>query len=115
MFLTASRFRLAAAISAAVLLANCAAPPTTIAADDEALCRYSEMAGGADTYAHCRSRLERRSTQIVAATAHRVEGYALLQEPVAASPTAVARDCKPGNSSKECDDLTGSIPAERRR
>lgn len=100
---------------AAAALANCAAPPATIAADDDALCRYSQMAGGADTYAQCRGRLERRGTQIVAATAHRVEGYALLREPVAQPPTAVARDCKPGNSSKECGDLTGSIPAERQR
>lgn len=115
MFLTELRVRLVVAMLAATALSNCAAPPTSIAADDEALCRYSEMAGGADTYAQCRSRLDRRGTQIVAATAHRVEGYALLQDPVAPSPTAVARDCKPGSSSKECDDLTGSIPAERKR
>jgi hypothetical protein len=102
---------------AAGLLAGCAAQPDTIVADNEALCRYSASAGGTNSYTQCRNRLERQRTQMQAASATRVEGYALMQGPAVRSPTELAVDCKIAKMGKDCppDDATGSIPAAPKR
>lgn len=99
------------------ILAGCAAQPDTIVANDEALCRYSEAAGATNSYAQCRSKLERQRTHMQAASATRVEGYALLQGPSVQSPTELAVDCKNVKPGKDCrsDDATGSIPVEPKR
>jgi hypothetical protein len=109
--------KVAGIVVTAGILANCAVQPDSIAANDEALCRYSEAAGAAGSYAKCRSRLDRQRTLIQAASVTRVEGYALLQGPTMRSPTELAADCKTAKPGKDCppDDATGSIPAEPKR
>jgi hypothetical protein len=94
------------------VLAGCAVQPDTIVSNDEALCRYSELAGGTNSFAQCRNRLERQRAHVQAASATRVEGYALLQGPAVRSPSELAEDCKKSGKPCSADDATGSIPAE---
>ena len=107
-------FRLGVAALAAATLAGCAASLDSIAADDDALCRYSETAGGNVSYAQCRARLDGQRIRVSAASASRIEGYALLQGP--SQPTDVAGQCGPKGTEK-CtpDDVTGRIPAAPKR
>jgi hypothetical protein len=102
------------AILAAAILAGCAALPESIAADDDALCRYSETAGGNVSYAQCRTHLDSQRIRVSAASASRIEGYALLQR--STQPTDVAGQCET-KSAKNCtpDDVTGTIPAAPKR
>jgi hypothetical protein len=109
--------KVAGIVVTAAFLAGCAAQPDTIVANDEALCRYSEAAGGTSSYARCLSRLESQRGRVRTASATRVEGYALMQGPAVRSPTELAVDCKTAKTGKDCppDDATGSIPAEPKR
>lgn len=99
----------------ATALSGCAAQPETIVADDEALCQYSAMAAGAKSYAQCRDRLQNTRMRMIAATASRIEGYALLQTP--AQPTDVAGRCTTSEGAKNCapSDVTGTIPTNSKR
>lgn len=106
-----SYLHIAIAMLIAAGLASCAAQQeTTIVADDDALCHYSEAATGSESYAQCRSRLENQHTRVNAASASRIEGYALLQGP--APPADLAGRCKTAKTAKDCppDDVTGTIP-----
>ena len=108
-------FQVAGAVLVAMALSGCAAQPGTIVADDEALCQYSAMAAGAKSYAQCRDRLQNQRTRLSAASASRIEGYALLQAPV--QPTDVAGRCNTPEGAKSCEpgDLTGTIPNKPKR
>jgi hypothetical protein len=105
-----SYLHIAAVMLIAAGLASCAAQQeTTIVADDQALCHYSEIATGAELYARCRTRLESQRARLIAANASHIEGYALLQ--TAAPPADWAARCKSPETVKDCpsDDVTGSI------
>ena len=106
--------KLGVAALAAATLVGCAVSPETIASDDDALCRYSETAGGGASYAQCRAHLDSQRIRVSAASASRIEGYALLQEPV--QPTDTAGRCGTKGTEK-CtpDDVTGTIPAVPKR
>ena len=106
---SAAYFRIVAVVGAMAGLAGCGTNPVTIATDDAALCRYAVEAGGAESAAACRSRLDSQHRSRVAANASRIEGYALLNTP--APPTALADQCRQPNPPKACDagDVTGTI------
>jgi hypothetical protein len=112
---TSANFHIAGVMLVATALSGCAAQPETIAADDAALCQYSAMAVGAKSYSQCRARLRSQHGRLTAASASRIEGYALLQAPLPAADV-VAR-CKTPEGPKDCDpgDVTGSIPSEPKR
>ena len=99
----------------AFVLAGCASQPTSVAGDDEALCRYSSEAGDAKGLSRCRDRLDHQHRRAVAANAVRIDGYALLNTP--APSTGVAERCKGPDAPKDCDtgDVTGTIPAKPAR
>lgn len=99
---------------AAAVLAGCAAQPSTIAADDEMLCRSSE-AGGGQPYSQCRGKLNRLHARVVAESASRIEGVALLRAP--APGTDTAGRCRAPEPGKDCSapDVTGTIPETPRR
>jgi hypothetical protein len=106
--------KLGVALLAAATLAGCAASPESIAADDDALCRYSETAGGNVSYAQCRAHLDSQRIRVSAVSASRIEGYALLQGP--SQPSDVAGRCG-AKGTEKCtpDDVTGTIPAAPKR
>lgn len=106
---SAAYLRIAAVVGAVAGLAGCGTNPVTIAGDDSALCRYAAEAGGAESAAACRSRLESQQRGRIVANASRIEGYALLNTP--APPTALADQCKQANPPKACEagDVTGTI------
>ena len=101
--------RAAAVMLVATVLSGCGSRPETIVASNEALCQYSVTAGDARSYAECRDRLLSRDGRRNAASATRIEGYALLQDQ---RPAGAARRCDISEGPKNCDpgDLTGSIP-----
>ncbi|HXD46548.1 MAG TPA: hypothetical protein VN655_15580 [Pseudolabrys sp.] len=105
----------ASVIFIAVVLAGCSSQPVSIVGDDAALCDYSAQANGASSLARCRDRLDRRQRRLTAATATRIDGYALLNTPD--QPPAVAGRCKTPDAPKDCDpgDVTGTIPAAPKR
>ncbi|MBS0536809.1 MAG: hypothetical protein JSR72_22355 [Proteobacteria bacterium] len=105
----AALFWTAAALGIAVALGGCSSSPESIIGDDAALCRFAADAGGADSYAQCRSRLAGRQQIMAAAGASRIEGYALLNTPAPA--TGVADQCKASDAPKNCGtgDITGTI------
>lgn len=106
---------IASMMIAAFILAGCASQPTSVAGDDEALCRYSSEAGDAKGLSRCRDRLDHQHRRAVAANAVRIDGYALLNTP--APSTGVAERCKGPDAPKDCDagDVTGTIPAKPAR
>lgn len=106
---SAAYLRIAAVVGAVAGLAGCGTSPVTIASDDAVLCRYAAEAGSADSVAACRGRLESQHRRRTAASASRIEGYALLNTPV--PPPAIADQCKQANTPKECEvgDVTGTI------
>jgi hypothetical protein len=93
----------------ATVLSGCASQPETIVADDAALCQYSAAAFGAKSYTQCRDRLQNTRMRIGAASASRIEGYALLK--TTEQPTDVAGRCTASEGSKSCTsgDVTGTI------
>ena len=99
----------------ATALSGCAAQPETIVADDDALCQYSAMAAGAQSYAQCRAKLQNTRTRTVAASASRIEGYALLRTP--AQPNDIAGRCTTPEGGKNCapSDVTGTIRTDPKR
>lgn len=106
--------KLGVAILAAATLAGCAAPLESIAADDDALCRYSETAGGNVSYAQCRAHLDSQRIRVSTVSASRIEGYALLQGPT--QPTDVAGQCGTKGTEKcTSNDVTGTIPTAPKR
>lgn len=106
---SAAYFQIAAVVGVAAGIAGCGTNPVTIASDDAALCRYVTEAGGAESVAACRNRLDKQQRIQFVANASRIEGYALLNTP--APPTALADQCKQANSSTPCEagDVTGTI------
>jgi len=96
------------------VLSACAGQPETIVASDAALCQYSAAAAGAQSDAQCRQRLQSQRGRLSAASASRIEGYALLNAPP--PPADIAGACKESEKTKNCDpaDLTGSIPEPKR-
>jgi hypothetical protein len=101
----------AVAALALVALANCSSQPASIAADDEALCRYSAATAGSDrseaqAYQQCRARVGQSRATAFASNASAIQGYALIK-----APTEVADPCAAPGAPKDCspDDLTGSI------
>jgi hypothetical protein len=106
---------IASMMTAAFVLAGCASQPTSVAGDDEALCRYSGQAGDAQGLSRCRDRLDRQHRRAVAANAIRIDGYALLNTPEPS--TGMAGRCKGPDAPKDCDagDVTGTIPAKPAR
>ena len=109
-----SNWRLTGLAVLAGVLAGCSVSPDGIVASDEALCRYSEAAGGAG-YTQCLGKLESQKARVQTASATRVEGYALLQGPALQAPAEVAKDCKQSGEPCSSDDVTGSIPAAPKR
>lgn len=112
---TSARFYVAALVLVAAALSGCAAQPETIVADDDALCQYSAPVAGAKSYTQCRDRLRNTRMRMSAAGASRIEGYALLQEPV--QPTGVAGRCTTVEGAKDCasGDVTGTIRPNPKR
>ncbi len=97
----------------ATAISGCAGPSDSIVASDAALCEYSLAAAGAASEAQCRARLQTHRGRMVVASASRIEGYALLNDPL--PPSDVAGTCKESDKSKNCDpESTGSIPAPKR-
>lgn len=78
---------LAAVIATACALAGCSSGVESIVSDDAAFCRYAAEAG-TSTYDQCKSRLDGRHRQFAAASAVRIEGYALLNTPLSADVEA---------------------------
>lgn len=109
MYRTSSWVHVAALVLVAAALSGCAAQPETIVADDDALCQYSAPVADARSYIQCRDRLRNTRMRMSAAGASRIEGYALLQEPV--PPTDVAGRCTTAKGAKDCapGDVTGTI------
>lgn len=102
---------LTAAVLALAALTNCSTQPTSIAADDEALCRYAaasaDVKGGEpQSYSRCRARIDQKRGGVLASNATAIQGYALVK-----TPTDVANPCAAPGAPKDCspDDLTGSI------
>lgn len=106
-------FQIAAACMSVALLAGCAAQPSVIVADDDALCRYSEVTDGGQPYDACRKKLDAQKARISLASATRIDGYALLQGP--AQPDDVAGSCATGVKDCPADDVTGTIPRAPKR
>ena len=115
MFRKSAYFQVAGGMLVATALSGCAAQPQTIVADDEALCQYSAMAAGAQTYSQCRAKLQSTRVRTVAASASRIEGYALLRTP--AQPNDVAGRCTTSEGVKNCTpgDVTGTIRTDPKR
>jgi hypothetical protein len=100
------------------MLAACsgAPSPTTVSADDEALCRYA--AGAADTtaYRHCRGRLVQAQAKQLLATATTVETPKPGLVALVHTPADVAA-CR-GRDTNGCPtdgDITGTIPATMKK
>ena len=94
-------------------LSGCSSQRGAILTDDDALCRYSEMADGTKSYTECRKKLESQRSRVSALNASRTDGVALLKTPQA---NDVAGRCKTTTDAKDCpaDDLTGTIPLSRK-
>lgn len=115
MFKKSAFLQFAAIALVATALSGCASQPATIVADDEALCQYSTMAAGSKSYAQCRNKLQNTRMRVSAASASRIEGYALLQVPV--QPADVAGRCTTSEGAKNCSpsDVTGAIRTSPKR
>ena len=106
--------RVAMAIGAAALLSACAgsAPPQSIAADDDALCRYSASEPAAQPYQKCRDRLDAQRARAMAFNANQIDTSGDNRVALVRTPTDVAA-CK-AQDPKSCppeNDVTGTIPA----
>jgi len=105
----------ASAILTALAVSGCSSQVTSIVGDDAALCQYSTQANIRDDISRCRGRLDSQHRRLAAASATRIDGYALLNAPE--PPSAVADQCKAPGAPKDCGggDVTGSIPAQPKR
>lgn len=109
--LTRGRVVLAAtAIITTAILAGCASESTSIVSDDASLCEYSAAANGDASISVCRDRLDRQHRRLAAASAIRIDGYALLNRP--GPSIGIAERCKAPDAPKDCraGDVTGTIP-----
>lgn len=104
-----------AAIITSVTVAGCAPQSVFIVGDDAAFCQYSVVASDAASLPECRHRLDLEHRRLAAATATRIDGYALLNTPEPS--VGVAERCKAPDTAKDCGaaDVTGTIPTQPTR